>query len=269
MKVLIVFAHPEPKSFNGALKDQAVKTLKDLGHEVQVSDLYRLNWRPDLGTADFTGERLNADYLDLSAEQEHMFTTGTLPTADVRAEQQKVLWCDLMIFQYPMWWFGMPAILKGWVDRVMTRGFAYATGRKYDTGMFKGRKAMVSTTTGTASSLYEPDGVDGDINHILWPVHNGIFKYLGFDVLPPHVAWMPARVSREERQAYLASYEARLRSLDTTEALFFHPFADYGPDQRLKPGVAARSGFQWNPGAGQTHEQAADDYTPKKIANAD
>ncbi|MCA8299589.1 NAD(P)H-dependent oxidoreductase [Burkholderia sp. AU30198] len=265
MKVLIVFAHPEPKSFNGALKDKAVATLTALGHEIRVSDLYQMKWRPDLGLDDFTGPRANPDYLDLSAEQEHMFATSQ-PTPDVAAEQEKVLWSDLIIFQYPMWWFGMPAILKGWVDRVMTRGFAYATGRKYDTGMFKGRKAMISTTTGTASSLYEPDGVDGDINHLLWPIHNGIFKYLGFDVLPPHVSWMPARVSAEERAAYLASYGERLRTLEQTPSLFFHPFEDYGTDQRLKPGVIARSGFQWNPGAGQSREEAADQFTAPNVA---
>jgi putative NADPH-quinone reductase len=102
MNVLIVYAHPEPLSFNGALKDRAISTLNDLGHQV------------------------------------------------------------LLIFQFPMWWFGMPAILKGWVDRVMVRGFAYAKGRKQDTGMFKGRRAMICTTTGTAASLYQPDGIDGD-----------------------------------------------------------------------------------------------------------
>jgi NAD(P)H dehydrogenase (quinone) len=169
------------------------------------------------------------------------------PGADVLAEQAKLLWCDLLIFQFPMWWFGMPAILKGWVDRVMVRGFAYAKGRKYDTGMFKGRRAMLCTTTGTAASLFEPDGIDGDLLHILWPIHNGIFRYLGFEVLPPIVAWMPGAVSPEERQAYLADYAQKLSHLDQTKPLFFHPAADYGPDQRLKPGVVARSGFQWNP----------------------
>lgn len=264
MKVLIVFAHPESKSFNGALRDVAVAALKEQGHEVQVSDLYQMRWRPALGVEDFIGERLNPDFLDLSAEQEFM----SAPTPDVHEEQQKVLWCDLIIFQYPLWWFTMPAILKGWVDRVMTRGFAYATGCKYDNGMLKGRKAMISTTTGTASSLYEPDGIDGDINHILWPVHNGIFRYLGFEVLPPHISWMPARVSPEERKAYLDSYAARMRVIESTQPLFFHSLADYGSDQRLKPGVVARSGFQWNPSAGQLHDQAAEEYASKRIANA-
>jgi NAD(P)H dehydrogenase (quinone) len=62
MKTLIVFAHPEPASFNGALKDTAVATLQQLGHEVTVSDLYQLGWNPALGPGDFAGERANADY---------------------------------------------------------------------------------------------------------------------------------------------------------------------------------------------------------------
>jgi NAD(P)H dehydrogenase (quinone) len=248
MKVLIVFAHPEPYSFNGALKDCALATLRAQGHEVMVSDLNQMNWKAELDQQDFQGKRHNPTFLDISREQEHMMATYG-PTEDVLVEQAKVLWCDLLIFQFPMWWFGMPAILKGWVDRVMARGFAYAKGRKYDTGMFQGRRAMVCVTTGTAASLYEPDGIDGDLNHILWPIHNGIFRYLGFDVLPPYPVWMPAGLSPEERLTCLNNYSARLRNLDKVAPLFFHPSEDYGPDQRLKAGVVARSGFQWNPKA--------------------
>lgn len=253
VNVLIVFAHPEPHSFNGALKDRAVRVLEEAGHEVVVSDLYRLGWKAALDADDLPGTRLDPGFLDVSKEQERVSAAGLTP-ADIRAEQEKVTWSDLVIFQFPMWWFGMPAVLKGWVDRTMARGFAYGAGRKYDTGMLRGRRAMVCATTGTASSLYEPDGIDGDINHILWPVHNGIFRYLGFDVLPPFVAWMPGRVSPEEREAYLEAYGKRLLTLEDTEPLFFHPAEDYGPDERLRPGVAARSGFQWNPAGARGKE---------------
>lgn len=246
MNVLIVFAHPEPHSFSGALKDRAVDVLGQAGHEVVVSDLYRLGWKAALDADDLPGARLDPGFLNVSKEQERVSASGLTPT-DIRAEQNKATRADLVVLQFPMWWFGMPAILKGWVDRTMARGFAYKAGRKYDTGMFKGRRAMVCTTTGTASSLYEPDGIDGDINHILWPVHNGILRYLGFDVLPPFVAWMPGRVSPGEREAYLADYGKRLLTVEDTEPLFFHPAEDYGPDERLKPGVVARTGVQWNP----------------------
>lgn len=260
MRVLIIFAHPEPRSFNGSLKDVGVKTLESLGHEVKVSDLYAMKWRADLSADDFTGPRADPDYLDLSREQEHMIASYG-PRPEVKAEQDKLLWADMVIFQYPMWWFGMPAILKGWCDRVMVRGFAYMAGRKYDSGVFKGRRAMICVTTGTADSLYQADGIDGDLNHILWPIHNGIFRYLGFDVLPPYAAFAPLNATAEQRKAMLDGYADRLGVIDSTETLFFHPRQDYGKDQRLKPGVVARSGFQWNPQAGQTHDEAAREFT--------
>lgn len=261
MKILIVFAHPEPLSFSAALKDTAVATLTRLGHKVTVSDLYRERFNPVLSASDFQdAQRANLDYLDLSREQEHAFAIDGY-SLDVKAEQQKVTEADLILFHFPVWWFSMPAILKGWVERVFARGFAYSTGRKYESGHFKGKKAMLCVTTGTASTLYEPNGIDGDLHHVFWPIHNGILAYTGFTVYPPFAAWMPARVSAEDRGAYLAAYAQRLEQLDTTEPLYFHPWTDYDETQRLKPGIVAKSGVQWNPSANQTFEQSAVAFT--------
>ena len=245
MNVLVVFAHPEPRSFNGALKDVAVETLRRSGHHVVFSDLYRMGFGATLGPGDLAGPRLDTDLFNPAAEQTHAVENGTLHS-EIVAEQEKLSAADLLIFQYPMWWFGMPSVLKGWVDRVFARGFAYLPGRKYDTGMLGGRRAMVSVTTGTSRDTYMADGIDGDILHVLWPVHNGVFRYAGFDVLPPFVADMPARLSPEERQVLLDGYGEHLRSLDDLTPLFFHPLSDYGPDERLKAGVVARSGVQRN-----------------------
>jgi NAD(P)H dehydrogenase (quinone) len=267
MNCLIVFAHPEPASFSGALKDRAVIELERMGYQVVVSDLYRMGWNAALGPADFEGGRADPDRLDLSKEQEHAFATGG-HSADVAAEQAKVAAADVVVFQFPVWWFSMPAILKGWVDRVFSRGFAYSAGRKYETGHFKGKRAMLCLTTGTASTLYEPNGIDGDLHHVLWPIHNGILAYTGFTVLPPFAAWMPGRVPVAEREAYLAAFAERLRRLETTEPLFFHPWSDYDASQRLKPGVVARSGVQWNPQAGQGFEDAAGDFAQRQARGA-
>ncbi len=256
MNCLIVYAHPEPASFNGALKDAAVRELERMGHSVVVSDLYRMGWNPALGPGDFEGGRANADCLDLSKEQEHAFAAGTQHPA-VAAEQARLAAADFVLLQFPLWWFSMPAILKGWVDRVLSRGFAYSAGRKYETGHFRGKRAMLSITTGTASTLYEPNGIDGDLHHVLWPIHNGILAYTGFTVLPPFAAWMPARLSPQERQACLDAHAERLRDIERIEPLFFHPWSDYDESQRLKPGVVARSGVQWNPRAGQDFEASA------------
>ncbi len=245
LNVLIVYAHPEPKSFNGAMKDVAIETLRGAGHEVTVSDLYAMGFKAVVGPEDFTGERSKADVLSIAREQTAAYETGTL-APDILAEQDKLRRADLLILQFPVWWFGMPAILKGWADRVFARGFAYTTGRKYDTGLFRGKNALVATTTGTSADTYAPDGIDGDILSVLWPIHNGLLRYTGFDVLPPFVAYMPGNAGSEGLEAYLDSYRERLLTLDTTPKLFFHPAEDYGPNERLKPGVLARSGVQRN-----------------------
>jgi NAD(P)H dehydrogenase (quinone) len=258
MNVLIVHAHPESRSFNGALTDTAVKTLTRLGHEVQVSDLYAMRWKAALDVDDFA-DRAEFDRFEPSQEQEHAQAQGAV-CSDVKSEQTKVIWADLVIFQFPMWWFSMPAILKGWVDRVLSRGFAYSSGHKYETGHLKGKKAMLSLTTGTSSTLYTPNGVDGDLHHILWPIHNGTLAYTGFTVLPPIATWMPAQVSDQKREQYLKDYVERLSRVDEVQPLFFHPRQDYDEYQQLKPGALARSGVQRNPRASKTFQQSASNF---------
>ncbi|KQW72411.1 NAD(P)H-dependent oxidoreductase [Ensifer sp. Root127] len=245
MNVLIVYAHPEPKSFNGAMKDLAIETLTAAGHDVVVSDLYAMGFNPVAGPDDFVGEASNPEFFSLATEQTKACEDGTI-APDIAAEMEKLKRADLVIFQFPVWWFGLPAILKGWADRVFARGFAYMPGKKYDTGMFNGKRAMVVTTTGTSADTYAPDGIDGDILTVLWPVHNGLLRYSGFEVLKPFVAYMPGRVGADGRKTYLDSYKKRLGELEATPRLFFHPREDYGTDERLKPGVLARSGVQRN-----------------------
>lgn len=244
MNALIVYAHPEPTSFNGAMKDLAVETLTAAGHIVEVSDLYAMGWNAVAGPADMDGPTDPARF-SLAREQTLAMETGTM-AADIAAEQAKLARADLVILQFPIWWFGMPAILKGWADRVFARGFAYLPGRKYDTGMFKGKLAMVATTTGTSADTYAPDGIDGDMMTVLWPIHNGLLRYTGFDVLPPFVAYMPGREDEATRARQLAACRQRLQDIDQTPRLFFHPAGDYGPNERLRPGVLARSGQQRN-----------------------
>ena len=245
MNVLIVYAHPEPTSFNGAMKDLTVETLAALGHVVEVSDLYAMGWNAVAGPDDMAGPTSETDRFSLAREQTVAMENGTI-APEIAAEQAKLARADFVIFQFPIWWFGMPAIMKGWADRVFARGFAYMPGRKYDTGMFKGKLAMVSATTGTSEDTYAPDGIDGSILTVLWPIHNGLLRYTGFDVLPPYVAYMPGREDNATRARQLDWLKQRLRTIDQTPRLFFHPAEDYGPNERLKPGVLARSGQQRN-----------------------
>ena len=162
MNVFIVYAHPQPRSFNGAMKDAAVATFRTAGHQVVISDLYEMGFNAVAGRHDIVGNLSGEGPFDLAREQTAAVTKGVL-SPELLAEQEKLKAADLLILQFPIWWFGMPAILKGWADRVFARGFAYLAGRKYDTGLMKGKSALVVATTGTSADTYAPDGIDGDI----------------------------------------------------------------------------------------------------------
>lgn len=234
MKIFIVHAHHEPKSFNGALTGAAKATLEAAGHTVIISDLHAMNFDPVSDRRNFTVVK-DSDYLKQQAEEEYASAQdGFAP--DIAAEIDKLEWCDALIMQFPLWWFGLPAILKGWVDRVFVRGRLYGSGRWYDNGALRGRRAMLSLTTGGPATMYGEDGLNGQIDRLLYPINHGILRFVGFDVLPPFVAWGPARAGDDQRRAYLDQYRARLGRLETETPISYPPLADFEPGTWRKRG---------------------------------
>ncbi|MDC0744113.1 NAD(P)H-dependent oxidoreductase [Polyangium mundeleinium] len=231
MKVFIVHAHPEPKSFNAALTRVAVETFEGGGHDVVVSDLYTMGWEPVSGPQNFTGRKDPAVFKQQVEEAHAVETNGF--SVEVQAEMDKLFACDALIFQFPMWWFSMPAILKGWVDRVFAFQRVYGGGRWYDHGTMRGKRAMASVTTGGPATMYEETGLAGDMNMLLAPVNQGVFRYVGFDVLPSFVAWAPARSTEADRAHMLAAYRERLLAWDTTAPLMYPSLSAYDPSFRL------------------------------------
>ncbi|KAF5906103.1 NAD(P)H dehydrogenase [quinone] 1-like, partial [Clarias magur] len=167
--VLIVYAHQSPKSFNCALKDAAAKAFTDQGCKVLVSDLYAMKFKAAATEDDIKGQLQNPEHFIYNDECMNAWKEGIL-SDDIKEEQRKVEQADLIIFQFPLYWFSVPAIMKGWIDRVLTQGFAFTLQNIYDYGMFKNKKAMLSFTTGGIESMYLPDGLNGDINVLLWPL---------------------------------------------------------------------------------------------------
>src|SRR5437016_1086528 len=195
MNVLLVFAHPESRSLNGALRDVAVAELETQGHAVRVSDLYAGGWKSEIDRADFPSLPPDARFKPAAASGE-AFAADTL-TADVKAEQEKLLWADILILQFPLWWFTMPAILKGWVDRVFAYGFAYGVGEhsdkrwgdRYGEGTLAGKRAMLIVTAGGWEPHYSGRGINGPTDDLLFPINHGILYYPGYDVLPPFLVY--------------------------------------------------------------------------------
>lgn len=225
MRVLIVHAHHEPASFNGAMTRTAVTALERAGHEVVVSDLHAMNFDP---VSDRRNFRTVADgtVLKQQAEESHASANnGYVP--ELQAEMDKVAWCDVMIFQFPIWWLGLPAILKGWVDRVFAVGRAYGGGRWFDGGVFAGKRAMCSVTVGGPAPVYSDIGVYGPINEVLFPIHRGIFAFCGFTVIEPFVVYGPNRISNADRVDELRRYRERVLSLASAPTLPAVDTADY------------------------------------------
>ena len=219
MNVLIVHAHPEPQSFTAALRDQAVTTLQAQGHQVQVSDLYAMNWNPVASAEDFS-QRENPDYLVYALEQRLGAKNQSL-AADIQQELDKLLWADLLILNFPIYWFSAPAILKGWIDRVLVSGICYGGKRFYDQGGLAGKKALVTVTLGGREHMFGEGAIHGPLEDMLRPILRGTLAYIGLDVLPPFVAWHVPYISQEARDAFLSSYQMRLQQLSDDLPLQF------------------------------------------------
>jgi NAD(P)H dehydrogenase (quinone) len=211
MHVLFVYAHPEPGSFTGALKDAGVAALRQAGHTVEVSDLYAEKFDPVAGRHDFLTVA-NAERFHYQTEQAHAHETQRF-ASDLVREQQRFLKADLVVWLYPIWWGGMPAILKGWFDRVLAFGFAYADGRRYDSGFFPAKRGLLCLSTGGTKQRFSAEDVYGDIHTVLWPAQRLMIEYLGMDALEPFVAYASPRVDAEARKTYLEQWCIRLQEV--------------------------------------------------------
>lgn len=256
MNILLVYAHPEPRSLNGSLKDFAVRHLREAGHQVRVSDLYAMKWKAVLDSDDNT-DHLARDAswrFDPSLDSRQAFEHGT-QSEDIALEQEKLRWADAVILQFPFWWFSMPAILKGWVERVYAYGFAYGFGEHSDThwgdrygeGNLVGKRAMLIVTAGGWASHYGARGINGPMDDLLFPIQHGMLFYPGFDVVPPYVLYRTSRIDERGFKNACDALGQRLDQLWTAEPIHFRKQngGDYLiPELSLRPELApGQSGF--------------------------
>ncbi len=208
MNVLIVYAHPEPTSFTAALKDAAVRVLSTAGHQVEVSDLYGEGFNPVAGRHDFTRV---ADPMRFHYQSEQLAASRSGGfAADLLREQDRLMRADLLVFVFPLWWGGLPAIVKGWFDRVCAYGAAYADGKRFEQGYFVGRRAILGLTTGGTVERFSAGGSYGEMREVLHSVQRCILEYLGLEVMEPFVAYAAPRVDAGQRTDYLRRWEGRL-----------------------------------------------------------
>ncbi|SDE92134.1 NAD(P)H dehydrogenase (quinone) [Variovorax sp. CF079] len=236
-KILIVHAHPEPTSVTQGLVDVSRQTLRQLGYEVLESDLYAMHWKAVFDERDFP-MRAQTERLSFIDESGHSYASER-QSPDIADEQEKVLAADAVIFQFPLWWYGMPAIMKGWVDRVWAYGLAYGYKNagnqyRYGDGAFKGKRAVLSVAVGGPAKDYSPRGINGPLEQLLFPITHGSLYFPGFDVLPTHAVYGAVRLGAQDMAAAKAAWRLRLEGLFDDAPIPFRPQngGDY-PDQHV------------------------------------
>ena len=202
MKALIVHAHENPDSFCSAIASHTDEVLTQLGIQVTISDLYKMNFDPVGSKKDFTSLS-DAPYYKYPLEQWNA-SQNDLFNNELKQEIEKLNHADLLIFNFPLWWYSTPAILKGWVDRVMAYGVAYGAGCE---NKFKDRQAMVSITTGSPKKPND----DKDLDRILENITAGILQYVGFDLIPSFISYGVSRISQVEREHLLVDFKEHLQ----------------------------------------------------------
>lgn len=256
-RALVVLAHPEPRSFNGQMKDVAVESLHARGIAVEVSDLHQLAFDPVEAQRHFL-VRQDPNWFRPQAEQRHAFEQGAV-SLDVQVEIEKLKWADLVVLQYPIWWYGMPAILKGWVDRVFTYGGVYTSQERYDHGRFRGKRALLSVTAGGPESTYRPDGRNADIELVMWPSCFTLY-YVGFIVHRPVVSYgveggikySDAAEMLERLRWHKNAFRNRLAGIEQERPMDFNQWHDWNAEGRLRPDAPSFSPFMRHPHPAET-----------------
>jgi len=187
MNVLIVYAHHEPGSFTAAMKNLAAQELTQQRHDVVVSDLYAQGFSALAQKWDFV--TTSGGHFNYMLEQKHATNLDLAFSPDILSEISKIRTADIVVFVTPLWWFSVPAILKGWFDRVLAMGVAYDGGRIYENGLLRGKQAMLLVAAGHPAEYFREEGLHkATALQILHPINHGILAFCGFDVHEPFVA---------------------------------------------------------------------------------
>eukprot|EP00828_Plagiopyla_frontata_P040392 TRINITY_DN5471_c0_g1_i3.p2 TRINITY_DN5471_c0_g1~~TRINITY_DN5471_c0_g1_i3.p2 ORF type:complete len:245 (-),score=63.62 TRINITY_DN5471_c0_g1_i3:248-982(-) len=182
-KILLIIAHPNvDKSFNHKLAENASKQLTSMGHEVRVVDLYKIKYNPVGGKGDFIKLK-NPDNFDYQIEQKNAMENKLENfTQEMKDQIENVKWADVLYFQFPFYWFSVPAILKGWIDKTFAYYFVYGGDNN-----LKGKKWFTSTTTGGPESAYK-DQIGTTVESFLTHFNYQTPKLIQMDIIPIFVA---------------------------------------------------------------------------------
>jgi NAD(P)H dehydrogenase (quinone) len=212
---------------------------------VLQSDLYRMGFDPAERGELYGGE----GRFDPLKAQEQAVAQGSLPT-DLAGEVEKIRQSDLLVLHFPIWWFGPPAMLKGWFDRALVHTALHSAFERFDAGPCAGKWALFCVSTGCNAAECAPDGVEGDLRLLLWPLAQAL-RYCGFTVLEPLAAHSvhgyhepPEKAALDQRLAdVLARQASVLQGLATHPIWPFNADSDFDAAGRLRPEVPSLTPF--------------------------
>ncbi|MDD3685606.1 MAG: NAD(P)H-dependent oxidoreductase [Bacteroidales bacterium] len=161
MRALIIYANYKEQSFTAAIRDTLAESFHKNGHEVVVRDLYEIKFNPVLSKR------------DLESIENEIFPI------DIMNEQKFIAWADMICFVYPIWWSGMPAILKGYIERVLVQGYAFDFVNDEAVIKLKNKKIAIFNTTGTKNIYQDQKSIDA-LNHI---TEQCIFGFVGLETV--------------------------------------------------------------------------------------
>lgn len=178
MKTLIIYANYKEKSFTSAIRDTLAETFHNNGHDVSVRDLYDIKFNPVLSKKDLESIENN-----------------TFPV-DIMNEQKFIQWADVICFVYPIWWSGMPAILKGYIERVFVQGYAFQFIDDEAIPQLGHKKIMIFNTTGSKNVIKDTKRITA-LNTL---THDCIFGFCGMEVVEHEYFSAITQATDEEKE---------------------------------------------------------------------
>lgn len=183
VKHLIVYCHPNPKSLSAAYKEEVVRISENACADVNVRDLYCIGFHPVLSDEDM-----------LLSEK------GMIP-ADIKVEQDYIKWAELITFIYPVWWTGLPAMMKGYFDRVLSEGFAFEKDQEGNLKkMLNGKRVVILNNMGQSFGHYQENGM---LDAMKLTTDQGIFEFCGFEVVEHRFFGHMNRSTKAEREGHI------------------------------------------------------------------
>jgi NAD(P)H dehydrogenase (quinone) len=185
MNNLIIYCHPNPESMNHAIMETLQNQAVLAGHDTRIRDVYALNFNPVLTTSDVIA-----------------FKEGIIPE-DILTEQEQIKWADLITLVHPVWWTGMPGLLKGYFDRVLSYGFAYRYGPNGLEQLLAGKKMYIVNTVGSEEQNY----LDKGIFDAMRIVAENTFGFTGLEIEEHRFFSSVITADAAQREKYLSSLE--------------------------------------------------------------